>query len=105
MAQEELIADAVPAEPRARRLHSRVLRWLGIAMIALLVLFAGVVGWLHTNSGREFVDEQIAEVSMTRRSEVRTPPDHVPKAGQKLNQQRHRIGFRVWFHQGDELTR
>ena len=50
-------------------------------------------------------DEQIAEVSMTRRSEVRTPPDHVPKAGQKLNQQRHRIGFRVWFHQGDELTR
>jgi len=61
---EAIIVEDGPAEPRApRQIHHHVLRWFTIALLGLLVLFAGVVAWLHTGSGREFVVEQIAEVA------------------------------------------
>ena len=65
MANEEVIIEEAPPpdEPRRRRRARRVLRWLGIALIALLALIALAIAWLHTNSGREYVVERIAEVA------------------------------------------
>ena len=64
MAADEVIVEEGPAEPRGRRARTgRVLRWLGIVMVALLVMFAAAIAWLHTNSGRDFVVDRIARVA------------------------------------------
>jgi translocation and assembly module TamB len=59
-----LVEDAPPPEePRRRPLLRRVLRWLGIAFAALLVLIAIAIAWLHTSSGRDFIVDRIAKVA------------------------------------------
>ena len=65
MAGDEIIVEAgEPPEPPARRsLVRRVLRWLTVAVLALLVLIAVAIAWLHTRSGREFIVDQIAQVA------------------------------------------
>lgn len=62
---EEVIAPAMvdAEEPRRRGVSSRVLRWVGGALLALLALIALAVAWLHTSSGRDFIVEQIAKVA------------------------------------------
>jgi translocation and assembly module TamB len=66
MAEEAETDEAVieGAEPLRRRPLARtVLRWLGIALIALLAIIAIAAAWLHTKSGREFIVERIAKVA------------------------------------------
>jgi translocation and assembly module TamB len=60
---EVLVEEAETAPAPRRPLARRVLRWLGIALIALLVLVAIAIAWLHTRSGRAFVVDQIAQVA------------------------------------------
>src|SRR5690606_19664378 len=48
-----------PPSPRFWRTR-RLLRWLGIALTGLLVLFALVIAWLHTGWGRQWIAERIA---------------------------------------------
>ena len=38
----------------------RLLRWLGTGLVALLVVFALVIAWLHTGWGRQWIAERIA---------------------------------------------
>ena len=63
MAEDGILVEDAPPEPRGRPLAVRILRWLGVALLAVLVLLAIAIAWLHTKSGREFVVEQIAEVA------------------------------------------
>jgi len=65
MAEDEVIVEdaAPPEEPRRRPLARRVVRWLGVALLALLVVIAVAIAWLHTRSGRDFVVDQIAQVA------------------------------------------
>jgi len=63
MAEEEILFDEAPPEPRGRPLAVRILRWLGVALLAVVVLFAIAIAWLHTKSGRDFVVQQIADVA------------------------------------------
>ena len=64
MAEEEAPAPEPAAEPARRRpLATRVLRWVGGALLALLLLIGLAVAWLHTGSGREFIAERIARVA------------------------------------------
>ena len=60
-ADEVVVEEAEPA--RRRSLARGVLRWLGIAFVALLVMIAITAAWLHTKSGREFIVERIAKVA------------------------------------------
>ena len=62
MAGDDPIGDELepPAEPRRRRsIVGRLLRWFGAALVALLVLIAAAVAWLHTPPGRSWVVGQI----------------------------------------------
>lgn len=62
--EDALADDAMVTEPAARRpLAARIARWLGAALLALLVLIAVAIAWLHTGSGREFIVERIAKVA------------------------------------------
>lgn len=65
MAEEEVIKEGEDApEPRRRRsLVRRMLRWLGAVLLALVLLVAVAIAWLHTNSGRAFIVERIAKVA------------------------------------------
>jgi translocation and assembly module TamB len=65
MADDEVIVEDVPPpdEPRRRPLARRVFRWLGIALLALLIVIGVAIAWLHTRSGRDFVVDQIAQVA------------------------------------------
>jgi translocation and assembly module TamB len=60
---EAIVEEGTPDEPRRRSLAKRVLRWLAIAFIALLVVIAIAIAWLHTGSGRSFIVERIAKVA------------------------------------------
>jgi len=57
------VEEAAPAAAPRRPLGRRALRWLGGALLALLVLIALAVAWLHTRSGREFIVGEIAKVA------------------------------------------
>ncbi len=65
MAEEEAIAgEGTVPEPSPRRsVAARIARWLAGALLALLVLIAVAIAWLHTGSGREFIVERIAKVA------------------------------------------
>jgi translocation and assembly module TamB len=66
MAEEPTADEVVIEEPELRRrrpLARSVLRWLGIALLALLAMIAITAAWLHTKSGREFIVERIAKVA------------------------------------------
>src|SRR5690554_4568534 len=66
MAEDVVIAPDEPAAneaPRRRSPASRILTWVGGAVLALLAIIAIAVAWLHTGSGRNFIVEQIAKVA------------------------------------------
>ena len=66
MAEDVVIAPDEPAAnetPRRRSPASRILTWVGGAVLALLAVIAIAVAWLHTGSGRNFIVEQIAKVA------------------------------------------
>jgi len=50
-------------EPRRRSFAVRLLRWIGTAVAALLLLIVIALAWLHTGSGRAFIAERIAKVA------------------------------------------
>jgi translocation and assembly module TamB len=52
----EPMPERSPRAPRTRK----VMRWLGTALVALLVVFALVIAWLHTGWGRQWIAERIA---------------------------------------------
>ena len=52
----EPMPERSPRAPRTRR----VMRWLGTGLVALLVVFALVIAWLHTGWGRQWIAERIA---------------------------------------------
>lgn len=54
---------AAPAEPRRRSAVARVARWLGVLLVALLVLLAATVAFLHTKPGRQFIVDQVAGIA------------------------------------------
>ena len=47
-------------EAHRRSLPARILRWIGIALLALLALVALLVAFLHTPPGRQFIVDQIS---------------------------------------------
>src|SRR5690606_22926805 len=54
LAEDATVTAAAPRRPLAARIG----RWLGAALLALLVLIAVAIAWLHTGSGREFIVER-----------------------------------------------
>ena len=66
MAGEEPVAPPeVEAEPRASRLRHvrRAGRWAGGLLLALVLILAAAVVFLHTSPGRQFIVERIAKVA------------------------------------------
>lgn len=51
--------EGTVAETRDRSRPARIVRWLGIAFLALLALIAVLIGFLHTSPGRQFIVDQI----------------------------------------------
>ena len=60
IAQDEVIVDD---EPRRPRTATRVLRWAGTGLFVLLLLLAGLIAWLHTAPGRQFIVNEISKVA------------------------------------------
>ncbi|OYX08894.1 MAG: hypothetical protein B7Z08_07365, partial [Sphingomonadales bacterium 32-68-7] len=60
---EESAPLAASETPRRRWRAARVLHWLGGAVLALLLLIALAIAWLHTGSGRQFIVERIARIA------------------------------------------
>ena len=50
--------DKTPA-PRRRSVLAIILKWVAIALTVIVLLVAGLFGFLHTDSGRRFVAHQI----------------------------------------------
>lgn len=69
MAEEEGIentgepTEEVVVKTARRPFLVRAIRWLGTALLALLLLVGIAIGWLHTGSGRAFIVERIAKVA------------------------------------------
>jgi translocation and assembly module TamB len=66
MAEEEpaVSDETVVAERPSRARHvTRVGRWIGGILIALLLIIAGAVVFLHTSPGRQFIVDRIAKVA------------------------------------------
>jgi translocation and assembly module TamB len=61
--EAEATAASYPAVRRRRAWPVRLLRWVGFAVLALVLLLAGTVGFLHTPPGRQFIVDQIAKVA------------------------------------------
>lgn len=51
-----------PAAPR-RVLVARIVRWIGIALVAFVAIVGVAIAWLHTGSGRQFIVDQISKVA------------------------------------------
>ncbi|MGC1269325.1 MAG: DUF490 domain-containing protein, partial [Croceibacterium sp.] len=51
------------AAPRRRSLVMRVARWVGVLLVALLVLLAATMAFLHTAPGRQFIVDQVAGIA------------------------------------------
>lgn len=61
---EVAVAEATPVSAaKPRTLPARVLRWLGMGLLALLALLLLFVAFLHTPPGRQFIVDQIAKVA------------------------------------------
>lgn len=56
-------APPAPAAPARRPLLARVARWLGVLLLALFVLLAATVAFLHTKPGRQFIVDQVAGIA------------------------------------------
>ncbi len=57
--------DAAPPPRRARKdmLPARIVRWIGIAVVAIVAILLLAVAWLHTGSGRQFIVDEISKVA------------------------------------------
>ena len=71
MAEDEIVVEEPQApspEPvKRRRLAVRITRWIGGLLVALLVLIAGAVTWLHTGSGRQYIVMESGSTTRARR--------------------------------------
>lgn len=65
MAEEgDLPEDGAVAPARTRSpLAIRLLRWAGMAIVAVVFILGVAVAWLHTSSGRQFIVNQIAGIA------------------------------------------
>ncbi|MEO6388748.1 MAG: translocation/assembly module TamB domain-containing protein [Croceibacterium sp.] len=58
----EPVAEPDPPVAQVSR-SRRALRWLGTALLALVLLVVIAIGWLHTGSGRQFIVDKISKVA------------------------------------------
>ena len=63
MSDEATVEEVPESEAPRRSWPMRLLRWLGLGLLALLALSLAVVVFLHTPPGRQFIVDQIAKVA------------------------------------------
>jgi translocation and assembly module TamB len=55
-------SEPLPAAPRGT-LIVRIVRWIGIALVAVVAIVGVAIAWLHTGSGRQFIVDEISKIA------------------------------------------